>query len=89
MERYPDGINGEPWVMDKLSCHRNLSWDFVESHPDIKRKGFGIIEDYCPDDPMGCFDTEGTLICSICLEEVTNSKVTLITCPCLTCIVCV
>ena len=47
----------------------------------IKHKGFSLIEDYSLEDPLGCFDSDEVLICSICLDEITNPKATLVLCP--------
>ena len=47
----------------------------------IKNKDFEIVEDYSLEDSKWCFDSDDSLICSICLEDITNHKITFSLCP--------
>lgn len=46
----------------------------------LKTHGFKIVENYSLDDAAGCFDSDNCLTCSICLDEILDARITLITC---------
>lgn len=69
------------YCASQLASYYGLKSNVVYLMDLFKQHNFEVIEDYTMNTDSGCFDSDDKLSCSICVEQITSNKTTLVGCP--------